>query len=228
MPLMRVDPMGWIGEQVAVDPVPVQPYTPPTSGPTVIPRGKCILAFQCTSVVLGTHCGLSIKYWDDQTGSSVSKSLHAWGYLANGGVGNGCKIAEAAANDVSGYDTNSPVLVPQEACECILNNVAAYNRFMEGNDNYQLSPYEGDSCGSAPGCNSNFASACQLSKCGIQHKPIGVSVPGFNHRMKKCTSKHTGYYTDPKTGKDRTCWPRCICDKWEYIDEGVCGPGPQS
>jgi hypothetical protein len=78
MPLMRVDPMGWISEQVAMDPVPIQPYTPPTSGPTIIPRGKCILAFECTfAAPFGAkHCGLSITYWNDQTHSSVSKHLH--------------------------------------------------------------------------------------------------------------------------------------------------------
>ena len=153
--------------------------------------------------------------------SSVSKHLHAFGLSAGQGEAGGCKIDSVGGDRVGGMDIVSPVLVPQEACECILNNIAGYNSFIDQNDYYQANPRQGDDCGTKPGCNSNFASGCQLSKCNISHKP-SVWAPGFDHKMTKCTSSKfisTGGAAGPSTSR---CG-YCKCDKWEDIDSGVCG-----
>ena len=164
------------------------------------------------------HCGLMVKYWNES--GPVTKHLHAWGISPRQGETGGCKIDSVSPSRVGGFTINSPVLVPQSACECIVNNIEAYHNFMDRHDKYRAVP--SNSCDGAPSCNSNFASACQLSKCNISHRP-SVWAPGFDHRMKSCKKRKkvkscVGWRSDTKTDEYR-----CECDEWEPVDSDVCG-----
>jgi RHS repeat-associated protein len=217
--LMSVDPTGWEGKIIG------EPISFPRRPPYIIPRGKCILAFECTWTgglgIPGTnayHCGLMVKYWNES--GPVTKHLHAWGISPRQGETGGCKIDSVSPSRVGGFTINSPVLVPQSACECIVNNIEAYNNFMDRHDKYRAIP--SNSCDGSPSCNSNFASACQLSKCNISHRP-SVWAPGFDHRMNSCKKRKkvkscVGWRSDSKTDEYR-----CECDEWEPIDSDVCG-----
>ena len=209
MGLKKTDPKGTDADEVEVD-----PYSGPLSGTFNVPPGQCFLAFECVgSPAPGSHCGLRLGFRDSNN-EWHDEHLHSKGIYAEGGRGNGCKVTKRTDEDeIDSYTITSPVLVPASACECILRNIESFNQFMGDNDNYQVFPRPGDSCGSKPGCNSNYATKCQMTKCGINHKPDRFWVPGWDHRMKKC-KKHC-----ETTGRGGTY---CHCSEWENIDEDVC------
>lgn len=144
--------------------------------------------------------GLMLKCWDATTNTAITKHLHAWGYVPGAGETGSCHINSVEKARVSGFTINSPVYIPRSACECLVKNIDAYNTFMEKNNNDELVP--SNKCDSNLGYNSNYATACQLSKCNIQHRP-SVWSHGFDHRMNRCKRRKyiesDGWWTDGKS-----------------------------
>ena len=209
--LSSVDPTGFYsvggGGMLYVFPGAIKTVAP--TGP--VSPGKCRITVRCTPLIVvgATHCGIRME---DANGSSEIDIGGSDGKctFVNGPVG--LWPFPTSYKDWWGGEYDSSV------CDCIQQTKAKINA-----ENMRYSPTPSNGCSEDnPNCNSNYATKCLLSNCGIALKSTGLSLTdpvGWNFRRQVCTDRYQS--TRGRSG----CGP-CICREWKNIDDDYCGEKP--
>ena len=203
-----VDPRGLI----MLDPGTGLPWLFPGAGGPGVPSGpvlagRCRVSVECTPLVIfgATHCGIRIE---DSNGRS---DIHIGGAdgkctFVNGPV----QLGPIPSNYSSWWGAEYDISV----CDCIRATRSAIDSL-----NLTYNPIPSNGCDNDnPPCNSNYATKCLLSNCGVARRSTGLSIAdpvGWNFRRQVCTNRR-------HHASVRSISTTCQCDSWKYVDESYC------
>lgn len=200
------------GRAPSVESVSLNPDGTPMTTRTLPSRCRAFLV--CTSLAFGlSHCGIEFEANGNRSFYHV---VSPWAGLTGSDFCDVRDLGPPRINTpfkpewytVDVWDDPSGNL-----CNCIAREA---KNIADRKLRYFFLP--SNSCAGESTCNSNYTTRCILSRCGIAsllERLVG-SAPGWNHRMKKCTSSS---FEGPNCNN-------CICHKWETMDDDWCGDTP--
>jgi len=199
-PLSLIDPIGLIGRR----PNGGIPRAPSGS----VAPGKCRITIRCTPLIVigATHCGIRIENSNGRREIDIGGSDGRCTFV-RGPVG--LWPFPQLYREWWGGEYDSSV------CDCILETIEKFN-----SQGMRYAPIPANGCSNDnPTCNSNYATKCLLSNCGVARRSTGSTLTdpvGWNFRRTVCVDRFFS-----KRGRSG-CGP-CVCHEWKKIDDDYCG-----